>query len=91
VNWPERLKRADPIKLVIAGSYSQYKRWCRERRRLMDIDCRFIDKANQLRGYDPGDVLVVFVGTYWENPMYDERTLWERYPYQLHRERRESK
>jgi hypothetical protein len=58
------------MKIVIAGSYQQYKSWLREND-LIPRDARYVSFPEQLRGLK--DVEVVRTGTWWMNPCsYDD-------------------
>lgn len=78
------------IHLVIAGSMAQYRHWQeRVATREAALNSRYIERPHQLHGYDPDAVLVVFYGTYMDNPVMGDPThLWQRYPYEYCRDRR---
>jgi hypothetical protein len=83
-NWPERIERATPLKLVIAGNHKEFKAWCRDRKRMAGVDAIFISKREQLLGYDSEKCVIVLVGTYGMNPAFGCEE-WRRFPYDSNR------
>lgn len=66
-----RQAKRTKILLVIAGSKRQFDRWMDERGGMPDYEVKCISRPEQLRGWS-SDVEIWRVGTYWENPCYEE-------------------
>jgi hypothetical protein len=56
-------------KLIIAGTYAQYRDWLVQHG-ASSRAAVFIDNEDKLRGCDPECDEIVLVGTYWDNPAY---------------------
>jgi len=63
-------------KLILAGTYAQYRDWLA----LHNANQRaavFIDREDKLFGCDPDMDEIVLTGTYWDNPAYQStQYLW---------------
>lgn len=54
------------MKLVIAGTYEQFRYWQREHQ-VSDRDARFVDRIEQVQGMRGAEI--VKAGEWWRNPL----------------------
>lgn len=57
------------MKLVIAGNYSQYKRYLHDEG-LTPAEVKYVNDPDMIRGYDKPEIILY--GSWWENPAADE-------------------
>lgn len=66
-SWPDRIKEACKIRLVVAAGIREFKAWCRDRKQMPGVEAIFIQNsregAERIRGRSRFDYEMVLIGT----------------------------